>query len=218
VRCRIVPQGFVLEHCLGQDALCKKQTNKQTKVRLAALPTRSAVRAPWAAQVASLLAVTPLPTTGPRHIDIKAELSALQQRYLTSVSQSALPKVQLYLGQVADALCTDSYQMASYLKEVTSRAQLRRLAQLRTGSHQLRVETGRWERPRVARERRICQRCLSGEVDDEHHMVFDCPRWRRFLFVFLFFFWFVCLFFTEGVLTKTVFKNEALRHNAASHV
>jgi hypothetical protein len=36
-------------------------------------------------------------------------------------------------------LCIDSYQMASYLKEVTSRAQLRRLAQLRTGSHQLRV-------------------------------------------------------------------------------
>jgi hypothetical protein len=25
-----VPQGFVLEHCLGQDALCKNQTNKQT--------------------------------------------------------------------------------------------------------------------------------------------------------------------------------------------
>ena len=31
------------------------------------------------------------------------------------------------------------------------------------------------KRPRVAREQRICQRCLSGEVDDEHHMVFDCP-------------------------------------------
>ena len=30
---------------------------------------------------------------------------------------------------------------------------------------------------------------------------------------------FVCLFvFTEGVLTKAVFKNKALRHNAASHV
>ena len=115
------------------------------------------------------------PATGPRHIDIKAELSALQQRYLTSVSQSALPKVQLYLGQVADALCTDSYQMASYLKEVTSRAQLRRLAQLRTGSHQLRVETGRWERPRVAREQRICQRCSCSAVDDEAHMIWGCP-------------------------------------------
>ena len=30
------------------------------------------------------------------------------------------------------------------------------------------------ERPRVDREQRICQRCLSGEVDAEHHMVFDC--------------------------------------------
>jgi hypothetical protein len=144
-------------------------------VRLAALPTRHAVRASWAAQVASLLAVTPLPATGPRHIDIKAALSALQRRYLTSVSQSALPKVQLYIGQIAAPLRIGSYYMASYLKEVSSRVQLRQLAQLRTGSHQLRIETGRWERPMVARDQRICQRCPSGEVDDEHHMVFDCP-------------------------------------------
>ncbi len=144
-------------------------------VRLAALPTRYAIRASWAAQVASLLAVTPLPTTGPRHIDIKAELSALQRRYLTSVSESALPKVQMYLGQIAAPLRIGSYYVASYLKEVTSRAQLRHLAQLRTGSHQLRVEIGRWERPRLPRDERICRRCQSGEVDDEHHMVFDCP-------------------------------------------
>jgi hypothetical protein len=29
---------------------------------------------------------------------------------------------------------------------------------------------------------------------------------------------FVCLFSTEGVLTKAEFENKALRHNAASHV
>jgi hypothetical protein len=91
------------------------------------------------------------------------------------VSDSALPKVQMYVGQIAAPLRIGSYRMASYLKEVSSRAQLRRLAQLRTGSHQLRVETGRWERPMVSRDERFCQRCLSGEVDDEHHMVFDCP-------------------------------------------
>ena len=81
----------------------------------------------------------------------------------------------MYVGQIAAPLRVGSYRMASYLKEVTSRARLRHLAQLRTGSHQLRVETGRWERPAVAREERICRRCQSGEVDDEHHMVFDCP-------------------------------------------
>jgi hypothetical protein len=26
----------------------------------------------------------------------------------------------------------------------------------------------------VSRDERFCRRCLSGEVDDEHHMVFDC--------------------------------------------
>ena len=31
-------------------------------------------------------------------------------------------------------------------------------------------------------------------------------------------FLFVCLFFTEGVLTKAESENKALRHNAASHV
>jgi hypothetical protein len=144
-------------------------------VRLAALPTRHAVRASWAAQVASLLAVTPIPSTGPRRIDIKATLSQLQRRYLTSVSECALPKVQSYIGQIAAPLRIGSYHVSPYLKEVTSRVQLRHLAQLRTGSHQLRVETGRWERPRLPRQERTCLRCDSGAVDDEHHLVFDCP-------------------------------------------
>ena len=136
-------------------------------VRLATLPTRFAVRASWAAQVASLLAVTPLLATGPRHIDIKAALSALQRRYLTSVQESELPKVQTYLGHIAAPLRIGCYSVAAYLREVTSRVQLRHLAQLRTGSHRLRVETGRWERPRLERQERLCLRCLAGEVDDE---------------------------------------------------
>ena len=144
-------------------------------VKLAALPTRHAVRASWAAQVASLLAVTPLLPTEPRRIDIKATLSQLQRRYLTSVSESALPKVQSYIGQIAAPLLIGTYHVSPYLKEVTSRVQLRHLAQLRTGSHRLRVETGRWERPRLPRQERICLRCESGDVDDEHHLVFDCP-------------------------------------------
>ena len=31
-----MPQGFVLEHCLGQDALCKKKKKKKKKLRLQA--------------------------------------------------------------------------------------------------------------------------------------------------------------------------------------
>ena len=47
----------------------------------------------------------------------------------------------------------------------------------RLGSHNLQVELGRWQncRPRCDR---LCQRCAMHEVDDEWHMVFDCPAFE----------------------------------------
>ena len=48
------------------------------------------------------------------------------------------------------------------------------LAQLRTGSHWLAVETGRYGNARVERAQRLCQRCDANSVDDVEHMIFDC--------------------------------------------
>jgi len=48
------------------------------------------------------------------------------------------------------------------------------LAQLRAGSHWLGVESGRHVAAALHRSQRLCQRCDSGEVDDEAHMVFRC--------------------------------------------
>ena len=57
----------------------------------------------------------------------------------------------------------------------------------RLGSHNLQVELGRWQnrRPRCDR---VCQRCAMHAIDDEYHLVFDCPAFeslraaRRHLF------------------------------------
>ena len=46
------------------------------------------------------------------------------------------------------------------------------LAQLRTGSHWLGEETGRWAR--VPREQRLCPHCQGG-VEGVHHVLFECP-------------------------------------------
>ena len=48
------------------------------------------------------------------------------------------------------------------------------IEQQRTGSHWLAVESGRRAGAAVPRDQRVCQRCGSGEVDDEAHMVFRC--------------------------------------------
>ena len=49
------------------------------------------------------------------------------------------------------------------------------MAQLRTGSHWLRIETGRWQK--LERSQRVCPHCGAAAVEDEAHMVFDCAMY-----------------------------------------
>lgn len=53
---------------------------------------------------------------------------------------------------------------------------VRSLMRFRTGSHLLAVETGRWEQPPVPRSDRECLICGMNVVQDEFHLVLECPR------------------------------------------
>ena len=44
-------------------------------------------------------------------------------------------------------------------------------------SHRLRVETGRWERPVVQYESRLCHVCHK--LDDEYHFLLECDRYAE---------------------------------------
>ena len=46
---------------------------------------------------------------------------------------------------------------------------------MRTGSHWLRIETGRWQK--LERAQRICPNCGAAAVEDEAHVVFDCAMY-----------------------------------------
>jgi hypothetical protein len=58
-----------------------------------------------------------------------------------------------------------------------NREHLGSLSRFRLGAHDLYVCTGRWRRPPIARHNRLCDRpgCQTGQVEDEFHMVFECP-------------------------------------------
>ena len=49
------------------------------------------------------------------------------------------------------------------------------LAQMRCGSHSLGVETGRWGPGRLDRSERLCRKCTMGRIDDEMHVLLECP-------------------------------------------
>ena len=96
----------------------------------------------------------------------------MQARHVGELSACAKSKVQHYVSCVRGGISLEGYQPAEYLAAVADRPRRVRLAQLRTGSHWLRVETGRWQR--LERGQRLCPHCDTGVVEDEMHMVFDC--------------------------------------------
>ena len=53
----------------------------------------------------------------------------------------------------------------------------RRLTELRSGTHCLRVETGRWEGEPL--EDRVCRVCICGPIEDEMHVLLDCYPYRQ---------------------------------------
>ena len=120
----------------------------------------------WAGQAAAVLEALGLPCdlTMPAVVDVEKGVSALRSTYLSSVTDSESSKMQQYL-RMRDAVAPETYCMAPYLQAVGGWRQRKRLAQLRTGSHWLAVESGRRAGAAVPRDQRVCQRCGSGEEE-----------------------------------------------------
>lgn len=53
------------------------------------------------------------------------------------------------------------------------------LTRLRISAHNLRIETGRYGRQRIERNDRICQCCVSGDLEDEYHFILICPAFKE---------------------------------------
>jgi len=104
-----------------------------------------------------------------------------KQHYLEETRAVPGRKTAYYIRVVRGGLPDDEYKTPEYLIKAERRAQTRALCQLRTGSHWLREETGRWLKPVLEREKRLCPHCEKGErpvevVEDLEHMLFICPR------------------------------------------
>ena len=143
-------------------------------------------RRPWAAQLAAALAAVGMPVDlqSPRPLCVAQLRRQALGQHLQEISAAAArpgaTKLAHYLatawgGQLPPA---EEYIPApvAYLAAVRQRVRRVALAQLRTGSHWLAEETGRWEgRPRALR---TCPHCHAG-VEDVPHVLFVCPLYGQ---------------------------------------
>lgn len=105
-----------------------------------------------------------------------ARLDACYAATLWDASTRAKPKTEHYCTHINPGL---EHGPQQYLKAHISMKKRRAIAALRTGSHHLRIETGRWSGHRIPREERLCECCDMNTVEDEHHALQECPAYTN---------------------------------------
>ena len=75
----------------------------------------------------------------------------------------------------------DFFSTPTYITKPLTFIQRKFLSKLRLGCLEIRVETGRYARPRLPAESRLCQVCENREekVEDEFHFIFECKKYDQ---------------------------------------
>ena len=66
------------------------------------------------------------------------------------------------------------YKAEDYLDLTPVKSTKHDYTKFRTSNHKLAVETLRYKRPVVPREKRLCEFCNQNKIEDENHMIFSC--------------------------------------------
>ena len=81
------------------------------------------------------------------------------------------------LQGLAQPLVVNSVEEERYLVNIDAStkypwARMGRALLLVTSSHRLKIKTGRWQRPNLPRETRMCGIC--GKLNDQYHFLLEC--------------------------------------------
>jgi hypothetical protein len=87
-----------------------------------------------------------------------------------------LQKCQENIDNVSDNRLFKSLdsECTYYLSEINDKHIRNAIAKIRLGSHNFMVERGRWQRPKLNYQLRLCTEC--NDIEDEYHILLMCPR------------------------------------------
>ena len=92
-----------------------------------------------------------------------------EEEWLQAINDEQLhPKLRTY------KTFKKKLQLEKYLLSGSQKSGRYLLTSIRTGTNKLRIETGRWKRPKELIEQRVCRNCMTGQVEDEKHFILDC--------------------------------------------
>ena len=73
-----------------------------------------------------------------------------------------------------------SFELENYLLTLKNFSKRSTLTRLRISAHDLRIETGRYNKPlKIPASERFCQQCDLKETEDEFHFIMKCQKYHE---------------------------------------
>ena len=88
-------------------------------------------------------------------------------------NSTKFPKLRTY------KLFKKDFRLENYLTEIENTKHALALTRFRISSHNLRIETGRYDQRKIKPEERLCIYCRSQAVEDEQHFLLQCPLYNN---------------------------------------
>ena len=82
-------------------------------------------------------------------------------------------KLEFYKTFKSDFTCEQ------YLNTIKNPVLRRNYTKFRISNHNLMIEHGRYGKPKIPRENRLCLICNSGHVENENHLIFECSYYNE---------------------------------------
>ena len=91
-------------------------------------------------------------------------------------SQTIISTLEANQGKLTFLMQTKkNHNFESYL-QLNNFENRRAITKLRTSSHKLEIETGRYNK--IPRDQRFCKNCILNKIEDENHLLFECQMYE----------------------------------------
>ncbi len=101
----------------------------------------------------------------------KKILTKFELYWLHAINHNGVPGGKLSTYSTFKSI----FKREDYLSFFAKFSDRRIIARFRMGSHKLEIESGRYHRPPIPRDDRICRKCNLGVTESEMHAILECP-------------------------------------------
>ena len=130
----------------------------------------------WAWQIKNILEQHGLGYVWRSQNELQIPFLTIKQRIIDTYKQKWYTEINNSSRLEAYARFKHNFETEKYLNCISENKYKLALTRLRTSSHNLSIETGRYDDS--DRETRICKSCNMNVVEDEYHFTLVCPHYR----------------------------------------